>query len=45
MIVSKMKKTAEAYPGEKVTHIVTVPAYFNDGSWARPVRRMCYAGF
>ncbi|KAJ9117511.1 hypothetical protein QFC22_004361 [Naganishia vaughanmartiniae] len=31
MILSKMKETAEAYLGEKVTHaVVTVPAYFND---------------
>ncbi|KAL9618273.1 MAG: hypothetical protein Q9160_006984 [Pyrenula sp. 1 TL-2023] len=31
MILSKMKETAEAYLGKKVTHaVVTVPAYFND---------------
>ncbi|KIO15982.1 hypothetical protein M407DRAFT_86562, partial [Tulasnella calospora MUT 4182] len=31
MILGKMKQTAEAYLGEKVTHgVVTVPAYFND---------------
>jgi heat shock protein 5 len=31
MILTKMKETAEAYLGEKVTHaVVTVPAYFND---------------
>ncbi|KAF8516096.1 heat shock protein 70 family [Gautieria morchelliformis] len=31
MILMKMKETAEAYLGEKVTHaVVTVPAYFND---------------
>jgi molecular chaperone DnaK len=31
MILQKMKETAEAYLGEKVTQaIVTVPAYFND---------------
>lgn len=31
MILVKMKETAEAYLGEKVTHaVVTVPAYFND---------------
>ncbi|KAK9687037.1 ATPase with role in protein import into the ER [Basidiobolus ranarum] len=31
MILSKMKDTAEAYLGKKVTHaVVTVPAYFND---------------
>ncbi|KAF8070336.1 heat shock protein 70 [Lyophyllum atratum] len=31
MILSKMKETAEAYLGTKVTHaVVTVPAYFND---------------
>ncbi len=31
MILSKMKETAEAYLGEKVTEaVVTVPAYFND---------------
>ncbi|THH07204.1 hypothetical protein EW145_g3548 [Phellinidium pouzarii] len=31
MVLSKMKETAEAYLGEKVTHaVVTVPAYFND---------------
>jgi len=32
MILGKMKETAEAYLGKKVTHaVVTVPAYFNDG--------------
>ncbi|CAD6584548.1 MAG: ATPase with role in protein import into the ER [Tremellales sp. Tagirdzhanova-0007] len=31
MVLTKMKETAEAYLGHKVTHaIVTVPAYFND---------------
>lgn len=31
MILGKMKETAEAYLGQKVTHaVVTVPAYFND---------------
>jgi len=31
MILSKMKKTAEEYLGEKVTEaVITVPAYFND---------------
>ncbi|MDO4482867.1 MAG: molecular chaperone DnaK [Clostridia bacterium] len=31
MILSKMKETAEAYLGEKVTKaVITVPAYFND---------------
>eukprot|EP00095_Tigriopus_kingsejongensis_P010606 maker-scaffold1206_size55693-snap-gene-0.6 protein:Tk10606 transcript:maker-scaffold1206_size55693-snap-gene-0.6-mRNA-1 annotation:"hypothetical protein DAPPUDRAFT_304735" len=31
MILVKMKETAEAYLGQKVTHaVVTVPAYFND---------------
>merc|ERR1712000_628256 len=31
MILTKMKETAEAYLGTKVTHaVVTVPAYFND---------------
>ncbi|KAF9074519.1 heat shock protein 70 family [Rhodocollybia butyracea] len=31
MVLIKMKETAEAYLGEKVTHaVVTVPAYFND---------------
>ncbi|EJD54225.1 hypothetical protein AURDEDRAFT_79060 [Auricularia subglabra TFB-10046 SS5] len=31
MVLSKMKATAEAYLGQKVTHaVVTVPAYFND---------------
>jgi heat shock protein 5 len=31
MILTKMKETAEAYLGHKVTHaVVTVPAYFND---------------
>jgi len=30
-VLSKMKKTAEAYLGEKVTEaVITVPAYFND---------------
>jgi len=31
MVLKKMKETAEAYLGKKVTHaVVTVPAYFND---------------
>merc|ERR1711963_1365582 len=31
MILNKMKETAEAYLGQKVTDaVVTVPAYFND---------------
>mmetsp|Transcript_44533 Transcript_44533/g.89956 ORF Transcript_44533/g.89956 Transcript_44533/m.89956 type:complete len:640 (-) Transcript_44533:477-2396(-) len=31
MILTKMKETAEAFLGKKVTHaVVTVPAYFND---------------
>jgi len=31
MVLMKMKETAEAYLGKKVTHaVVTVPAYFND---------------
>ncbi|KAJ7928574.1 heat shock protein 70 family [Mycena leptocephala] len=31
MVIVKMKETAEAYLGEKVTHaVITVPAYFND---------------
>ncbi|KIO19846.1 hypothetical protein M407DRAFT_30502 [Tulasnella calospora MUT 4182] len=31
MVLEKMKETAEAYLGEKVTHaVVTVPAYLND---------------
>jgi len=31
MVLIKMKETAEAYLGKKVTHaVVTVPAYFND---------------
>ncbi|KAF8235873.1 heat shock protein 70 [Tricholoma matsutake] len=31
MVLIKMKETAEAYLGHKVTHaVVTVPAYFND---------------
>merc|ERR1712168_918093 len=31
MVLVKMKGTAEAYLGKKVTHaVVTVPAYFND---------------
>ncbi|RLM92359.1 luminal-binding protein 3-like [Panicum miliaceum] len=31
MVLTKMKETAEAYLGERVTHaVVTVPAYFND---------------
>ncbi|OEL27784.1 Luminal-binding protein 5 [Dichanthelium oligosanthes] len=31
MVLARMKETAEAYLGEKVTHaVVTVPAYFND---------------
>lgn len=35
MILTKMKETAEAYLGHKVTHaVVTVPAYFNDAQRA-----------
>ncbi|KAJ7287396.1 heat shock protein 70 family [Mycena rebaudengoi] len=31
MVLTKMKETAEAFLGEKVTHaVITVPAYFND---------------
>ena len=31
MVLGKMKETAEAYLGEKVTEaVITVPAYFND---------------
>ena len=31
MVLGKMRETAEAYLGTKVTHaVVTVPAYFND---------------
>merc|ERR1711871_615098 len=31
MVLAKMKETAEAYLGEKVTKaVITVPAYFND---------------
>jgi len=31
MILRKLKKDAEAYPGETVTDaVITVPAYFND---------------
>ncbi|MBL1981054.1 molecular chaperone DnaK, partial [Klebsiella pneumoniae] len=31
MVLTKMKETAEAYLGEKVTQaVITVPAYFND---------------
>ncbi|CAF3916153.1 unnamed protein product, partial [Rotaria sp. Silwood1] len=31
MVLGKMRETAEAYLGKKVTHaVVTVPAYFND---------------
>ncbi|MDB5698085.1 MAG: dnaK [Alphaproteobacteria bacterium] len=31
-VLTKMKETAEAYLGEKVTQaVITVPAYFNDG--------------
>ncbi|EKM76243.1 hypothetical protein AGABI1DRAFT_115984 [Agaricus bisporus var. burnettii JB137-S8] len=31
MVLGKMKETAEAYLGHKVTHaVITVPAYFND---------------
>merc|ERR1711893_239473 len=31
MVLVKMKETAEAYLGKKVTHaVVTIPAYFND---------------
>uniref|UniRef100_A0A669B8I4 78 kDa glucose-regulated protein n=1 Tax=Oreochromis niloticus TaxID=8128 RepID=A0A669B8I4_ORENI len=31
MVLTKMKETAEAYLGKKVTHaVVTVPTYFND---------------
>jgi heat shock 70kDa protein 1/2/6/8 len=32
MVLTKMKETAEAFIGEKVTDaVITVPAYFNDG--------------
>jgi len=35
MVLGKMKETAEAYLGKKVTHaVVTVPAYFNDAQRA-----------
>merc|ERR1711923_336992 len=35
MVLVKMKETAEAYLGKKVTHaVVTVPAYFNDAQRA-----------
>jgi heat shock protein 5 len=35
MVLTKMKETAEAYLGQKVTHaVVTVPAYFNDAQRA-----------
>jgi len=35
MVLTKMKETAEAYLGKKVTHaVVTVPAYFNDAQRA-----------
>jgi len=35
MVLTKMKETAEAYLGTKVTHaVVTVPAYFNDAQRA-----------
>ena len=31
MVLTKMKETAEAYLGHKVTNaVITVPAYFND---------------
>jgi len=31
MVLTKLKETAEAYLGHKITHaVVTVPAYFND---------------
>merc|ERR1719163_1885388 len=31
MVLTKMKETAEAYVGDKVTDaVITVPAYFND---------------
>lgn len=31
MILTKMKDTAEAYLGHKISHaVITVPAYFND---------------
>ncbi|KIO20536.1 hypothetical protein M407DRAFT_220529 [Tulasnella calospora MUT 4182] len=37
MILGKMKETAEAYLGDKVTHaVVTVPAYFNDAQQPQP---------
>ena len=39
MVLIKMKETAEAYLGKKVTHaVVTVPAYFNDAQ--RQVRKI-----
>lgn len=35
MILGKMKETAEAYLGQKVTRaVITVPAYFNDAQRA-----------
>lgn len=41
MVLGKMKETAEAYLGKKVTHaVVTVPAYFNDAQ--RQVRNKIY---
>ena len=41
MVLGKMKETAEAYLGKKVTHaVVTVPAYFNDAQ--RQVRSIRY---
>ncbi len=36
-VLIKMKETAEAYLGEKVTEaVITVPAYFNDSQSASP---------
>merc|ERR1712062_673070 len=38
MVLVKMKETAEAYLGKKVTHaVVTVPAYFNDAKMKEKV--------
>ena len=40
MILTKMKETAEAYLGEKVTQaVITVPAYFNDAQRQATKRR------
>ncbi|XP_064634267.1 heat shock protein 70 A1-like [Lineus longissimus] len=45
MVLTKMRETAEAYLGQKVTDaVVTVPAYFNDGQRLASKDAGCIAG-